>query len=455
MKPANRNLVLFKAVMAGLALVVSGEVKAQDLTVLHSFTNSPDGAYPFAALIQARDGNFYSTTDLGGEYNDGVVFKMTSAGDITSLAQLNVDGVLPAESTGALLEGDDGNFYGVSRLGGPTNLSGYPLGPGTVFKVTTDGAITTFGRFGGTVGSHPVAAVIRGPDGNFYGTTKAGGGHSWGAIYKLTTNGTLVNFYAFVDNLNTGSNLFAGLILGNDGNFYGGTIFGGANNDGTLFRISTNGALATLLIFNGANGANPYGTLLLGKDGNFYGTTYAGGESNLGTVFQLSSNNVLTTLASFNGSHGAKPYAGLVQGTDGNFYGTTFNGGVSNLGTVFQMTTNGVLSTLISFEGSNGANPYAPLMQANDGYFYGTTEYGGVSNAGTVFRLSLAPQLKINVSGNNLILSWPSYATGYVLQTNGDLGTTNWANFGNGADNNSVTSSLPAENLFYRLQQQE
>lgn len=94
-------------------------------------------------------------------------------------------------------------------------------------------------------------------------------------------------------------------------------------------------------------------------------------------------------------------------------------------------------------------------MQANDGYFYGTTELGGISNVGTVFRLSLAPQLKINVSGNNLILSWPSFATGYVLQTNGDLGTTNWANFGNGAYNGSVTSSLPAVNLFYRLQQQK
>jgi uncharacterized repeat protein (TIGR03803 family) len=454
-KLANPYLVRFRTVIAGLVLVFPGGAAAQDLTVLHNFTNSPDGAYPYAALIQARDGNFYSTTEYGGVESNGVIFRSTSGGDITAVAQCNIDGVLPAVSTGALLESDDGTFYGVSRLGGPTNLSGYPLGPGTVFRTTTNGVITTFGQFGGVIGSHPVAAIIRGPDGNFYGTTKAGGGHSCGAIYKLTATGSLVEFYDFVDSVNTGSNLFAGLVLGSNGDLYGATIHGGADNDGTLFKITTNAALTVLLSFNGANGAQPYGTLLLANDGNYYGTTYAGGESNLGTVFKMTPDNVVTTLLSFDGINGANPYAGLIQGTDGNLYGTTYSGGVSNLGTIFQVTTNGVLSTLLSFEGTNGANPYAPLMQASDGCLYGTTVSGGVSNIGTVFRLSLAPQLKINVLDNNLILSWPSYVTGYLLQTNGNLGTTNWASFGNGSDNNSVTSSLPAGNLFFRLQQQE
>ena len=372
------------------------------------------------------------------------------------MAQCRIDGVLPAFPIGALLESDNGTFYGVSRIGGPTNLAGYPLGPGTVFKVTTNGTFTTFGRFGGSIGSHPSAVMVQGPDGNLYGTARSGGGHGSGAIYELTTNGSLTSFYSSFNDSNNGSNLFPGLVLGSDNNFYGATTFGGANNDGTLFKITTNAALTTLLIFNGANGAEPYGNLLQGKDGNFYGTTYAGGESNLGTVFKITPNNVLTTLVSFNGSNGANPYAGLLQGKDGNLYGTTYSGGTNNLGTIFQLTTNEVLYTLVSFDGDNGANPYEPLMQGNDGSFYGTTVNGGVSNAGTVFRLSLMPQLNISLLGNTLIVSWPSFATGYELETNESLGTTNWASFGNGTEsNNSVTSSLPAGNLFFRLRQQE
>jgi len=414
-----------------IGLVLTGRVTAQNLTVLHSFTNSPDGAYPYATLIQAKDGDFYSTTERGGVYSNGVIFKITSGGDITSVAQCNIDGVLPADSTGALLEGDDGIFYGVARVGGPTNLSGYPLGPGAVFTVTTNGVITTYGQFGGTIGSHPVAAMIRGPDGNFYGATKSGGGHGNGAIYELTTNGTLVNFYSSFNDTNNGSNLYAGLVLGSDANFYGATIFGGTNDDGTLFKITTNAALTTLVVFNGANGAEPYGTLLLGNDGNFYGTTYAGGESNLGTVFKVAPNNVLTTLVSFDGSNGANPDAGLIQGTDGDFYGTTYSGGASNLGTVFRMTTNGTLSTLISFEGTNGANPYAPLLQDNDGNFYGTTVYGGINNVGTVFRLTLSPvvppTLTLQVwSGYPLLSLYGTLGDTYTVQYSTDLADTNW-----------------------------
>ena len=110
-----------------------------------------------------------------------------------------------------------------------------------------------------------------------------------------------------------------------------------------------------------------------------------GGGTNggYGTVFKISTNGALTTLYSFTGGNdGAIPHAGLVQGSDGNFYGTTYGGGTNGYdGTVFKISTNGALTTLYSFTGGNdGANPEAGLVQGSDGYFYGTTDHGGTNN---------------------------------------------------------------------------
>jgi uncharacterized repeat protein (TIGR03803 family) len=99
-------------------------------------------------------------------------------------------------------------------------------------------------------------------------------------------------------------------------------------------------------------GANPESTLFLASDGNFYGTTYQGGFSNDGTIFKLTPEGVLTTLITFNGTNGANPFAELIQGSDGNFYGTTLYGGSSNDGTVFQLTPGGTFTTLVNFNSS-------------------------------------------------------------------------------------------------------
>src|SRR5262249_31188162 len=139
------------------------------------------------------------------------------------------------------------------------------------------------------------------------------------------------------------------------------------------------------------NGRAPQATLALGNDGNLYGTTIAGGGSDVGTVFKITTNGTLTSLVSFQGQHAA-PLAGLALGTDGNFYGTTYLGGNINAtylngnGTIFKVTPNGTLTTLVAFNYTNGANPQAELTLGNDGSFYGTTTYGGSSGYGTVFR---------------------------------------------------------------------
>jgi uncharacterized repeat protein (TIGR03803 family) len=133
--------------------------------------------------------------------------------------------------------------------------------------------------------------------------------------------------------------------------------------------------------------------LIAGKYGDFYGTTYYGGSNSLGTVFQVTTNGALTSLISFTGINGANPVAGLILGSDGKFYGTTYSGGGSNLGTAYELTTNGVLTPLVSFTSTNGAYPYAGLIPGSDGNFYGTAANGGNGGNGTVFKIVVPPTL--------------------------------------------------------------
>jgi uncharacterized repeat protein (TIGR03803 family) len=296
------------------------------------------------------------------------------------------DGAAPCA---ALTLGNDGNFYGTAEQGGIASYA-YVDGAGAVFKVTTNGTLTTLVDFNGTNGAYPNALTL-GTDGNFYGTTQRGGNTSlteegYGTVFKMTPNGTLTTLISF--NSNNGAEPMAGLTLGNDGNFYGTTWQGGSSGDGTVFKMTTSGTLTTLVSFNGSNGAHPWAGLTLSSDGNFYGTTWQGGSSNYGTVFKVTMGGTLTTLVSFNGSNGAQPMATLTLGNDGNFYGTTQEGGSSNEGTVFKVTTGGTLTTLVAFNGTNGTNPEAALTLGSDGNFYGTTVYGGSSGDGTLFRVT-------------------------------------------------------------------
>src|SRR5205807_1108721 len=89
--------------------------------------------------------------------------------------------------------------------------------------------------------------------------------------------------------LNKGSLPFAGLIQSTDGNLYGTTSQGGGSDLGTVFKISPNGVLTTLVQFSyaGTKGSQPEADLIEGSDGNFYGTTLQGGANDLGTVFKM------------------------------------------------------------------------------------------------------------------------------------------------------------------------
>jgi uncharacterized repeat protein (TIGR03803 family) len=236
----------------------------------------------------------------------------------------------------------------------------------------------------------------------------------------MTPAGTLTTLYSFCSQTACADGYwpFAGLIQGEDGNFYGTTDNGGANGGGTVFKITPAGTLTTLYSFCSKSGCsdgyNPIAELVEATDGSFYGTTVNGGANGLyyGTVFKIRPSGNLTTLYSFCSQSGCtdgeQPYAGLVQATDGNFYGTTYAGGTSSdcyrsgCGTLFKITPSGTLTMLYSFCSQSGCAdgelPEAGLIQHTNGSFYGATFQGGAYEGcsygcGTVFSLSvdLAP----------------------------------------------------------------
>ena len=330
-----------------------------------------------------------------------------------------------------LLRTANGSFYGTTQNGG-TNLAG------TVFQMTANGTLTGLYSFtGGNDGATPFAALAQAPDGNFYGTTYQGGADDNGTVFRMTPSGLLSNLFSFT--VATGDLPYAGLVLGSDSNFYGTTYQGGAAGRGTAFRISTNGTLTTLHSFsNGLDGGHVAAELLRAGDGNFYGTTYKGGASGYGTIYRVSPGGSLTTLASFSSINGALPLAGLVQDLGGNFYGTTTSGGAYNNGTVFRMSPAGVLANLYSFGGgADGSYPAAALLQGSDGNFYGTTAYGGAYGDGTVFRLTPAGTLTTLVAFDGYAGANPQAAM--IEDADGSLlGTTQ----NGGADDSGVIFRL-------------
>jgi len=369
-------------VLAGIAVVSP----AQSFTTLSSF-NGTNGSTPAASVVQGADGNFYGTTNQGGANNYGTIFKVTPAGTLTTLYSFT-NGANGSDPQAALIQATDGNFYGITGNGGADN-------GGTIFKITPGGALTTLHSFSGPDGYVPAAGLIQGTDGNFYGTTYSGGAHSSGTVFKITSGGTLTTMYSFTGAAD-GAAPEAVVIQATDGNFYGTTSAGGGVSGtayGTVFKLTPGGALTTLYTFTGAGGQTPYSGLIQATDGNFYGTTSGGGGHSAGTVFKIVPGGTLTTLYSFAGgaqNGGSQPMAGLIQATDGNFYGTASGGGAHSSGTVFKITPGGTLTTVYSFtNGGDGSGPQAGLVEGADGNLYGTAQYGGANNDGTVFKLQL------------------------------------------------------------------
>jgi uncharacterized protein (TIGR03437 family) len=314
---------------------------------LYSFPAGPNSTAPFPnRLVQGTDGNFYGTTARGGSggctNGCGTFFKMTPTGSVSTLYTFDsTNGETPVAS---LLQGADGNFYGITINGG-TGSCTYPYyhasGCGTVFKITPQGSLTTIHIFDEVHGASPTA-LIKSADGNFYGTTEAGGISDLsavnGTVFKITPAGALTTLYSF--RVTADGTVPTALIQTTDGNFWGTTQNSGNGNAadrGAIFKLTPSGTL-TSLSTSRSTLAYPNG-LLQGSDGNLYGTS--SGDSGIlvngvvtqtnvgGTLFKLPATGVQpVTLYNFcSGGVCREPsyisaYS-LIQGSDGNLYGLT------------------------------------------------------------------------------------------------------------------------------------
>ncbi len=319
------------------------------LTTLFSF-DGDDGRVPSSTLTLGNDGDLYGVA-LGGTIGPGTIFRFSvPSGVLTVLHNFTGDdGSAPSRG---LVQADDGNFYGTTYAG-----TGFQ---GEVFRITPGGRFTVLHKFEGgeNDGSGPLGLLTLGSDGNLYGTTGVGGNKQAGDVFKISTQGVfsqLASLCADGTACPNGSRPAAGVIQGADGDLYGAAsssgnlrCLKGLHGCGTLYKLATGHQLSLLHTFDLVDGADPVAELYQATDGNFYGGTYFGGQSNCtnlrgcGVLYRLTSDgsySVIYDLCSVSGClDGAGIAASVIQGTDGNLYGMTIGGGPVASGTIYRVS---------------------------------------------------------------------------------------------------------------------
>lgn len=375
----SRRLAFVCVLLMAMAAV---PLHSQTYHDLYDFNCNTGGCNPFDSgqLTQGVDGNLYGTTQQGGRNGFGTIFMVTPSGAHTDLWQF--DGTNGANPYGGLTLASDGNFYGTTTSGG----KGY----GIVFRFTAPATFKVLHVFTYTDGTTPESAPVEAKDGNLYGATYSG------TTYRISLPaGTYTKLPS-----NTPGFTFDPLLLASDGNLYGTTFNGGAFGPGTVFRMTTGGAIKTIYSFSGTagDGAFPNSPLTQASDGNLYGTTHDGGANGSGMVFRLTLAGKFTALHSFDvyqgsfktNNDGGGPVAGLLAASDGNLYGANSLGGANGNGTLFLVTKGGIFDKLFDFPGEldGGPSPYATLMQHTNGSYYGVTNDGFSTGGGNFYSLT-------------------------------------------------------------------
>jgi uncharacterized repeat protein (TIGR03803 family) len=386
-----------------------------ELTSIYDFClrlNCTDGTTPESAPVLGSDGNLYGTT-TGIGYGYGTVYKMTLSGKLTTLYTFcSLANCADGSAPNGLVAASDGNFYGTTFEGGNSRA-------GTIFKITPAGQFTSLYSFCSLAncadGFSPVSSPIEGSDGNLYGTTWQS--PTGGVLYRFTLAGGFKVLYSFCRGiiLCSGGSEPVAIVQDANGNFFGTTQYGGGSGGyGTVFELTAKQQFINLHTFDKTDGAYPDEGLTLANDGNFYGITAEGGPANAGTIFEITAAGTFRTLYTFAPPYGDEPAGPLLQGTNGNLYGTTpSNPGYDPLGTVFELSNglgqsvrtapgagevgktvlilgNGLTgSTSVTFHGVE-----APFTVESDTYIKATVPTGATT--GTVSVVTLSGTLNSN-----------------------------------------------------------
>jgi uncharacterized repeat protein (TIGR03803 family) len=473
--------------IAALALASTGAAPAQTFSVLHTFQFFPHGASPYSAVHRdPSTGDLYGTTNGGGAYDAGGVFKLDTTGRMTVLHTFTggTDGGSPVAG---VVADSAGNLYGTTYQGGIAGAGPHKLGAGVVYRIDASGQFSVVYTFtGGADGGSPTASVTVDSSGDLYGTTYYGGTNGDGAVYKVNPAGQETVLYSFLGPPD-GANPYAGVTVDSAGNFYGTTYAGGEHEEGTVFKLAPSGQETALCSFGTvAAGGDPIMGVILDSAGNLYGANsnhiyelspsgvytevaYLGANTNIsgltrdsagnfygianpggapnqwphGAVFEVNARGgTVTTLYKFEGSEvflggNENPSASVALDWSGNLYGTTPFAGTA--GIVYEVETSGAVKTLYDFQpASGGTTPWSALTLAA-GKLYGTTRAGGPANAGVVYRTSPAGQETILYSFKGGPTDGSYAETGVVLDGAGNLyGVTSRG----GADDQGVVYKL-------------
>jgi uncharacterized repeat protein (TIGR03803 family) len=376
-----RGITTAAALTAWLVFAFSAPpASAQTFTLLYSFSTASQGSYPASGVIRDSAANLYGTTAFGGAHRQGNIFKLTLQRKLTTLYSFtgNLDGANPYSG---LVRDSVGNLYGTTNLGGVYQN-------GVVFKLTPAGKQVVLYSFGAQAndGVNPLGLIMD-AHGNLYGVTTSGGAFNSGTVYKLDTKRHETILYSFTGTNGDGVSPAGELVRDSAGNLYGTTYSGGYLQQGTVFKVEPNGTETILHTFlGGTDGNNPGGGLISDTAGNLYGTTLAP----IGTVFKVDTSGMKTILITFSGQDGSFPTGRLAIDALGNLYGVTTQGG-NNLpyGNVYKLDPAGNETVLYDFVGGKGGKyPTAdPLALDAAGNLYGTAAEGGNGNNGVVFKI--------------------------------------------------------------------